>query len=68
MRERDLEKLEFNKVKEMLLGFAHSPATEERIRNLKPYTDRETIEKEIELAQAFFEIGEDIPIYEFDDI
>ncbi|HIP43325.1 MAG TPA: endonuclease MutS2 [Aquifex aeolicus] len=68
MRERDLEKLEFNKVKEILLGFAHSYATEEKIRNLKPYTDRRTIEEEIELAQAFFKIGEDVPIYEFDDI
>ena len=68
MREKDLEKLEFNKVKEKLAEFVHSEATQEKIRNLKPTTDRETLKKEIELTKAFFNVADKVSVYEFHDI
>ena len=68
MRTRDLEKLEFNKVKEKLAEFVHSEATRERIRNLKPITDKETLQKEIELSKAFFNVADKVSVYEFHDI
>ena len=68
MREKDLEKLEFNKVKEKLSEFAHSEATKERIKQLKPTTDKEELQKEIELTKAFFRIADKVSLYEFHDI
>ncbi len=68
MREKDLEKLEFNKVKEKLAEFAHSEATKEKIRNLKPTTDKENLKKEIELTKAFFNVADKVSVYEFHDI
>jgi len=68
MREKDLKKLEFDKVKEVLSSYVHSPATKERIQNLKPYTEREKIKEEIELSKAFFEIAEDVKLFEFEDV
>ncbi|NPA32372.1 MAG: endonuclease MutS2, partial [Aquificae bacterium] len=68
MRERDLKKLEYDKIKELLASFAHSPATRERIQNLKPLTNEEEIRKEIELSRAFFEVASEITLHEFDDV
>jgi len=68
MREKDLEKLEFNKIKERLIEYAHSPATIEKIRNLIPLTEREKILQEIELMKAYWEIADGVPLFEFGDI
>ena len=68
MREKDLEKLEYNKVKEILKRYVHSKATEEKIENLKPLTEKEEIEREIELTKDFFEIADEVNVYEFDDV
>jgi len=68
MREKDLIKLEFDKVKEVLSSYAHSPATREKIKNLRPYTDAEKIREEVKLSEAFFEIAENLKLFEFDDI
>ncbi|GAB6066087.1 endonuclease MutS2 [Aquifex pyrophilus] len=68
MREKDLQKLEFNKIKERLIGYANSPATVEKIKNLKPFTEEERIREEIELMKAYWEVADGIPLFEFQDI
>ncbi len=67
MREQDLRRLEFDKIKEKLKDFANSPATRELIDNLKPTSNIQELVKEINLCKAFLDI-EDIPLYEFQDI
>ncbi len=66
MREEDLRKLEFNKIKERLREFAHSPATREAIDRLRPHTDREKVLEEIELFRAFEDL--EVEIYRFEDV
>ncbi len=68
MRERDLEKLEFPKVKEILKSFARSEATRRKIDSLKPRTDEEAIREEVKLAQAFFGVAREVKVLEFEDI
>ncbi|MDQ7038882.1 MAG: endonuclease MutS2 [Aquificota bacterium] len=67
MRERDLEKLEFNRVKEKLKEFVHSPATEEVVDRLRPMTDPEEVKRSIEVFESFRKVG-DLPFHEFGDI
>ncbi len=67
MRERDLERLEFTKIKERLKSFVHSPATEELIDRLRPSTDPEEVRRSIDIFESFKDL-EDIPIYEFGDV
>ena len=67
MREQDLQKLEFHKVKEKLKEFTHSTATREVIDGIKPITDREELSAEIELFKSFKSI-EDLTLYSFEDI
>ncbi len=67
MRDRDLQRLEFDKVKEKLKEFSNSPATRELIDKLKPIIDREELLSEIELYEAFSEV-ENITFYNFEDI
>ncbi len=66
MREQDLQKLEFNKIKEKLKEFTHSSATQELIDKLMPEREKEKILEEIELYNAFR--GIDLSIYRFEDI
>ncbi len=68
MREKDLQKLEYDKVKDKLSEFTHSEATKERIALLKPITDKEKLKREIELTKAFFKVAERISLYEFSDV
>ena len=66
MRERDLLKLELNKIKERLKELTHSLATEKKIDNLLPSTGEEEVRKNIELCKAFKEAQ--INLFRFDDI
>ena len=68
MREKDLERLEFFKIKDKLKTFSHSEATQTLIEELTPFTEREQLERELELTRVFFEIKDSVPIYEFVDI
>ena len=67
MREQDLQRLEFNKIKEKLKEFTNSQATEELIESIKPITDREDLISEIELYNSFAKI-ENLTLYSFEDI
>jgi len=66
MRDQDLIKLEFAKIKEKLKEFSHSSATEEGIENLRPSTDKGDVLSQIELLKAFSEI--ELSLYRFEDI
>ncbi len=68
MREADLEKLEFWKIKEHLKKFTNSEATEKYIDKIRPLKNKEAINEEIELSKTFFNIAERIEIYRFEDI
>ncbi|RLJ70577.1 DNA mismatch repair protein MutS2 [Hydrogenivirga caldilitoris] len=67
MREQDLQKLEFHKVKEKLKEFTNSPATNEVIENLSPMTSLEEINSEIELFNSFTQV-DGLTLYNFEDI
>ena len=68
MREKDLERLEYYKIKEILKRFTKSQATNKFIDRLRPLKDIDTLKEEIELAKAFFNIAERIEIFNFPDI
>ena len=68
MREADLEKLEFWKIKEHLKKLTNSEATEKYIDKIRPLKNKEAINEEIELSKTFFNIAERIEIYRFEDI
>jgi len=67
MREQDLRKLEFHKVKEELKEFTHSSATQELIETLEPVSDPEELSAEIELFRSFVCIDE-LTLYSFEDV
>ncbi|WP_457600061.1 endonuclease MutS2 [Hydrogenivirga sp.] len=67
MRQQDLVKLEFNKIKDKLKEFTNSSATQELIDSLVPLTDRGSIEEEIELYNSFSKI-EELTLYSFEDV
>jgi len=66
MRDRDLNKLEYVKIKEKLREFVHSPATEELVEKLRPLREKEELFGEIELYTSFSEV--EVPLYPFEDI
>lgn len=66
MRDRDLSKLEYGKIKEKLREFVHSPATEELIQSLRPLREKEKLLEEIELYTSFSEV--EVPLYPFEDV
>jgi len=68
MRETDLEKLEFWKIKEYLKKFTNSDATDKYIDKVRPVRDKELLTEEIELSKSFFNIADNIELYKFDDI
>ncbi len=68
MRETDLEKLEFWKIKEYLKKFTNSEATEKYIDKIRPFKSKDVLSEEIELSKTFFNIAERIEIYRFEDI
>jgi len=67
MRERDLVRLDYERIKEKLKEFVHSAATAEAVDRLKPLREKDRIREEIELYRSFSAIG-DIPLYPFEDI
>ncbi len=67
MREKDLERLEFTRIKEKLKELSHSPATKELIEALRPQTDTEKVAEEIQLFESFLEV-EELTLYEFEDV
>ncbi len=67
MREQDLKRLEFDKVKEELKKHSNSPATEKLIDSLKPLTNVEEIKREIELCKDFMDL-QGVELYPFEDI
>ena len=68
MREKDLDKLGYNIIKEKLRSFAHSVPTCERIDALMPSTDLEEVKERIALLSSFKRIADTISIPEFPDI
>ncbi len=68
MREKDLEKLEYRKIKEVLKHISRSPATEKFIDRLRPLKESNLLWEEIELTKTFFNIADSIEIYNFPDI
>ncbi len=67
MREKDLLKLEYDKIREELKKLSHSKATVQLIEKLSPIKDREKLEEEISLYNAFVQV-ENITLYPFEDI
>ncbi len=68
MRERDFEKLEYNKIKDFLKQFVNSASTEKFIDKLRPFKEESQLVQEIELSKAFFNVAEEIKLYKFPDI
>ncbi|MFN7065425.1 MAG: endonuclease MutS2 [Aquificaceae bacterium] len=68
MREKDLIRLEFFQVLERLKGYVRSKATERYIDQIKPITDRQSLEEVIKLTEDFIKIYEDLRLYQFDDV
>ncbi len=68
MREKDLEKLGYNIIKDKLRSFAHSVPTCEKIDSLRPSSDPEEVRERIDLYQAFDSIPGEIVIPDFPDI
>ena len=68
MREKDLEKLGYNIIKERLRSFAHSVPTCERIDALRPSADPEEVKERIALYRDFEEIAKNVVIPDFPDI
>ncbi len=68
MRDFDLEKLEYNKVKEKIKDFCKSRATLSFIDQLRPKTSKEEVIRDLELSKEFFKIAERINVYPFEDI
>lgn len=71
MRERDLESLEYQKFLNLLAEFSHNYITQEKIKSLKPYTDRKVLEIEINKFLEFESIYTKegyFPLSEFEDI
>ncbi len=67
MREHDLQKLEYHKIKEKLKEFTNSPATRELLDDLRPINDREELSAEIELYRSFEKV-EGLSLYSFEDV
>ncbi len=68
MRQFDLEKLEYTKVKERIKEFCKSKATLQFVDSLKPKTSKEEVIQELELSREFFSIAQELVIYPFEDI
>ncbi len=68
MRDKDLQRLEFTRIKEKLKSFSHSPATDELIDRLTPTADSELLKQEIEITATLLELKDRIQVYEFPDI
>ena len=68
MRDKDLQRLEFFKVKEKLKSLTRSQATHRLIDELSPITHIDTLRQELEIAEVFLEEGDKISLYEFGDI
>ncbi|MEN3028089.1 MAG: endonuclease MutS2, partial [Aquificaceae bacterium] len=68
MRERDLIKLEFFQVLDRIKGHAHSKATERFIETLRPITDRQRLEENLQLLEDFTKVSERITLYPFEDV
>lgn len=71
MRERDLESLEYQKFLNLLAEFSNNQITQEKIKSLKPYTDRKVLETEInkflEFESIYIKEGY-FPLSELEDI
>lgn len=67
MREKDLERLEFDRIKERLKEKAHSPATRDLVESLRPSTDPDEVRRAVETFESFRKVS-DLPLYEFSDI
>jgi DNA mismatch repair protein MutS2 len=68
MRDKDLKRLGYDLIKERLRSYAHSPATEELIEDLKPIRDRERILESISLVIKLTRIADSITLPDFPDI
>jgi len=68
MREKDLEKLGFNIIKDKLRSLSHSVPTCEKIDALKPSTDPDEVRERIEVYRSFESVVEDLAIPDFPDI
>ncbi|HIC97659.1 MAG TPA: endonuclease MutS2 [Aquificaceae bacterium] len=66
MREEDLRRLDFHRIKEELGRFLNSPATERVLKDLVPLTDRELILSEIALWEALKDT--ELKLHRFEDI
>ncbi|NPB06135.1 MAG: endonuclease MutS2 [Aquificae bacterium] len=68
MREKDLEKLELPKVKEILKSYARSEATKRLIDGLRPLADEEALEREKKKAEEFLQLEEGLTLGAFEDL
>ncbi len=68
MREKDLIKLEFFQVLDRIKAYSHSKATERYIDQIKPITDKESLQETIKLVEDFIKVHEDLKIYQFEDV
>ncbi|MCS6998434.1 MAG: endonuclease MutS2 [Aquificaceae bacterium] len=68
MRERDLIKLEFFQVLDRIKVHAHSKATERFIEALRPITDRQKLEENLQLFEDFMKVSDRITLYPFEDV
>jgi len=68
MRDKDLLKLEYHKVKEVLKKKVRSQATAKKIESLKPSPDPEEVRREVEKTKAFFKVAPRVKLYPFEDV
>ncbi len=68
MRSADLERLDFNTLKEKIKEFCKSSATHAFVDSITPKTDRDEVIQELSLSKDFFRIAEHVSLYPFEDI
>ncbi|RMH04274.1 MAG: hypothetical protein D6699_04260, partial [Aquificota bacterium] len=68
MREKDLVKLEFFRILELLREYVHSKATERYLQEVRPIRDSELLLKEMNLVEDFIPVSDRVNLYAFDDI
>ncbi len=68
MREKDLVKLEFFRILELLREYVHSKATERYLQEVRPIKDSELLLKEMNLVEDFIPVSDRVNLYAFDDI
>ncbi|MFN3947562.1 MAG: endonuclease MutS2, partial [Aquificaceae bacterium] len=68
MREKDLIKLEFFQILNRIKAHSHSKATERYIDQIKPITNKESVQETIKLVEDFIKVHEDLKLYPFEDV